>query len=266
MNENKKPFLSVITINYNNIKGLEKTIQSVISQSFKDFEYIVIDGGSNDGSKQYVESQKERIDFWVSERDNGIYNAMNKGVKASNGKYLLFLNSGDILNGNKSLENFINNQDFQGDIIYGDYKFDVGEKIFPDQLTPLYFVRTSLPHQSTFFCQEVFKKIGLYDEKYKIVSDRDFYIRCFLSNQFVFKHIKYPLTVFDLGGLSNNILHQEKHLLECDLMLRDQYGIYYDDYKNMLKLQRDTDQAKKKSIRGIMKRFKNKIKKICLIR
>jgi glycosyltransferase involved in cell wall biosynthesis len=261
-----RPFLSVITINYNNKVGLEKTIQSVLSQTFKDFEYIVIDGGSTDGSKQYIESLNEFIYFWVSESDNGIYNAMNKGIKASQGQYLLFLNSGDVLNGSNSLEDFIRHQDFQGDIVYGDYKFEEGEKIFPDHLTPLFFIRTSLPHQSTLFKREVFDKMGMYDEQYKIVSDRTFYIKCFLSNKFVFKHINYPMTVFDLSGVSNDLSHKEKQVLENERMFQENYGIYYKDYKNMLSLQSQLNQARKESVSGIMKRMLNKIKKVCRIR
>ena len=260
-----KPFLSIITINYNNKTGLEKTMQSVLNQSFKDFEYIVIDGGSNDGSKQYIESNKQSIYFWVSEPDEGIYNAMNKGIASSNGEYLLFLNSGDFLNGDSSLEDFIKNIDFNGDIIYGDYKYENGEKIFPDLLTPLFFVRTSLPHQSTFFKREVFDKMGLYNEQYKIVADRDFYIKCFLSNQFTFKHVQYPLTVFDLAGLSNNVSQQEMHTLEKEKMFKNHYGVYYDDYKNMLALQQEVNNLRKKTIKGIVKRIFIKIKVICRI-
>lgn len=261
-----KPFLSIITINYNNVLGLEKTIQSVLSQTFKNFEYIVIDGGSKDGSKEYIESQKEFIHYWVSEPDTGIYNAMNKGIKSSEGEYLLFLNSGDVLNGINALEDFINHQGFQGDIIYGDYKYEEGGKIFPDRLTPLFFVRTSLPHQSTLFKRAVFDKMGLYDENYKIVSDRAFYIKCFLSNQFIFKHVPYALVVFDLSGVSNDPLHKEKQTLENERMFQEHYRIYYEDYKNMLLLQRELNQARKETVSGIMKRIVNKIKKVCHIR
>ncbi|MBD0726568.1 hypothetical protein B6A10_15450 [Flavobacterium sp. L1I52] len=260
-----KPFLTVITINYNNLLGLEKTIQSVKSQTFKNFEYLVIDGGSKDGSKEYIESQDAFIHYWVSEPDSGIYNAMNKGIKASNGDYLLFLNSGDELNGNSALDDFIKHQRFQGDIIYGDYKYKEGGKIFPDNLTPLFFVRTSLPHQSTLFKREVFDKIGLYDENYKIVSDRAFYIKCFLSNQFVFKHIPYPLAIYDLSGISNDPLYKERQALENERMFQEHYGIYYEDYKNMLLLQSKLNQARKESVSGIMKRIVKKIKKVCRI-
>lgn len=266
MNKPQRPFLSIITINYDNKIGLEKTVESVLCQSFKDFEYIIIDGGSTDGSREYLELQKYSLYYWVSEPDHGLYNAMNKGIKQSNGEYLLFLNSGDILNTEAALEDFIKNKDFYGDIIYGDYKFEKGYKIYPDYLTPLYFIRTSLPHQSTFFKRDVFNQMGYYNEKYKIVSDREFYIKCFLSNKFVFTHIQYLLTVYDLSGISNNSIHIEVQALENEKMFQDQYGIFYEDYKNMIALQLQYNEVKKQTIRGILKRILIKIKKICRIR
>jgi glycosyltransferase involved in cell wall biosynthesis len=91
------PKLSIITINYNNLEGLQRTVESVVNQTWQEFEYIVIDGGSTDGSADFIESQSETIDYWVSEPDKGIYNAMNKGIAKASGEYLLFLNSGDHL-------------------------------------------------------------------------------------------------------------------------------------------------------------------------
>ena len=87
--------LSVITINYNNAEGLAKTMDSVFRQRFSDFEYIVIDGGSTDGSKDLIVNNQDKIAYWCSEKDSGIYNAMNKGIREASGEYLLFLNSGD---------------------------------------------------------------------------------------------------------------------------------------------------------------------------
>nr|WP_315199030.1 glycosyltransferase family 2 protein [uncultured Flavobacterium sp.] len=261
-----QPLLSIITINYNNVKGLETTIQSVIFQTYQNFEYLIVDGDSNDGSKEIANRYSANIDYYISEIDTGIFNAMNKGIKVSKGEYLLFLNSGDVLNGSNALESFIEHQDFQGDIVYGDYKFERGGKVYPDNLTPLFFVRSSLPHQSTFFNREVFDKMGLYDEQYKIVADRAFYIKCFLSNQFVFKHINYPLTVFDLSGVSNDPLHKEKQLVENERMFQEYYGLYFEDYKRMLRLQSELNQAKRETLLGILRRINNRIKKVCRIR
>lgn len=258
--------LSIITINYNNADGLKKTIQSVISQTYRNFEYIVIDGDSSDNSKNIADQNLSNIDYYRSEKDTGIYNAMNKGIEASKGEYLLFLNSGDSLNGKDALNDFISHNDFHGDIIYGDYKFEKGEKIFPDKLSPLFFMRSSLPHQSTFFKKDVFDKMGLYEENYSIVSDRAFFIKCFLSNQFIFKHINYSLAVYDLSGVSNNPLHAEKQAVENEKMFKEYFGIYFEDYKDMINLQKQLQETQKQTISGIWKRISNKIKKICQIR
>jgi glycosyltransferase involved in cell wall biosynthesis len=261
-----QPFLSIVTINYNNCIGLEKTIASVISQNYLNFEFLVIDGDSTDGSKAILAKYKNRINYSISEPDTGIYNAMNKGVMAAKGQYILFLNSGDLLNGASALEDFINHPDFEGDIIYGDYKFEEGEKVYPDKLSPLFFVRTSLPHQSTFFKREVFEEMGLYEEHYKIVGDRAFFIKCFLSNHFVFKHIPYSLSIYDLSGISNNPIHMDTQASENSKMFQEQYGVFYEDYQRMILLQSQLNQAKRAAISGILKRIINKIKKVCRIR
>lgn len=266
MSKKKKPFLSIITINYNNKIGLEKTLKSVLCQSFQNFEYIIIDGGSTDGSREYLNIHADSLYYWVSERDNGLYNAMNKGIKVANGEYFLFLNSGDFLSTDTALEDFITHEGFCGDIIYGDYKFEQGFKIYPDHLTPLHFIRSTLPHQSTFFKGDIFNQVGFYNEKYNIVADREFYIRCFLCNKFVFTHIQYPLTFFDLSGISSNQLFIELQTSENEKMFQDHYGIFYEDYKNMNNLQRQYNELKKHTIRGVIKRFLNKIRKICRIR
>ena len=261
-----KPLLSIITINLNDVNGLEKTINSVINQTFQDFEYIIIDGGSSDKSLELINRNKERINYWVSEKDSGVFNAMNKGIKVANGTYLLFLNSGDVLNGTSALQDFISSPDFHGDIIYGNYKFQDGNKVYPDRLSPLFFIKSSLPHQSTFFKKQVFDRMGYYNEDYKIVSDRAFYIKCFLSNQFIFKHINYFLTVFDLSGISNDSNYSFKKREEDNAVFKEYYGLFYDDYKAMISLQHQLNRAKRETVKGIFIRIVNKIKHLCRIR
>ena len=98
--------LSIITINYNHKEGLLKTIKSVVNQTYHDIEYIVIDGGSTDGSKEYIESKQEYINQWVSEKDHGVYNAMNKAIRMAQGEYCIFMNSGDHFFSSQSLESW----------------------------------------------------------------------------------------------------------------------------------------------------------------
>lgn len=253
-------FLSIITINYNNANGLNKTINSVIEQQFKNIEYIIIDGNSSDNSLNIIKKNEHNLAYWISEPDTGIYNAMNKGIKQSSGEYILFLNSGDVLTGVTALQDFINHPSFNGDVIYGDYKFAKGEKIYPDVLTPLFFIKSSLPHQSTFFKKEVFDEMDLYEEHYKIVADRAFYIKCFLSGKFIFNHIKYPLTKYDLTGISNAAEYIALKKKEDEAIFMKYYGLFYKDYKSYLELERELYLAKRSTMEGIIKRIKKRLK------
>jgi len=115
--------LSIISINLNNVAGLQKTIESVWPQTFTDYEYIIIDGGSTDGSIDIIKKYSDKITYWISEKDNGIYHAMNKGIEVAKGDYCLFLNSGDWLVDKKILENVFSNNHSE-DILYGDMMVD----------------------------------------------------------------------------------------------------------------------------------------------
>ncbi len=255
------PRVSIITINYNNANGLKKTIQSVIEQSYSDFEFIVIDGASKDGSTDILIRYKDNIQIILSEEDTGIYNAMNKGIIKSNGTYLLFLNSGDVLTSPTALADFVNHPNFKGDIIYGDYKFEKGQKIYPDHLPPNYFMKTSLPHQSTFFKRSVFDTMGLYDETYKMGADRAFFIKCFENKEITFQHIEYFLTLFDLSGVSNDPQLVAKKKAEDERMFYEFYGSKYDEYKEAVRLEAKRKRAERNSLKGILKRIVNRIKK-----
>ena len=171
---------SIITINYNNKEGLRKTIESVINQSFRDFEYIVIDGGSKDGSLDILHKYNADITYWVSEPDKGIYNAMNKGIIKACGEYLNFMNSGDCFYDNDILRK-LSDSNLDADMIIGkDYWYSpkTGKDfatILPLKLDMFTFYKGSLPHQSTFFKRHLFSNM-LYDESLKVVSDWKFYI------------------------------------------------------------------------------------------
>lgn len=202
------PVISIITINYNNLKGLKRTMNSVLNQTSKDFEYIVIDGGSTDGSAEYIKSHSSKMAFWVSEPDKGIYNAMNKGIQKANGEYLLFLNSGDFLVDDKNiLQRCLEN--LQEDIVAFDCFLErdfkiTGRRTHIAKPTLFYTYCNGLKHQSTFIKKELFGKYGLYNESYKITADYEFWIRTLLHPETTVKGVALPIAVYELGGISGS--------------------------------------------------------------
>lgn len=233
---NKK--LSIITVNLNNKDGLIKTIDSVKSLFYNNYEHIIIDGGSNDGSVEIIkEYHKINKDLkWVSESDKGIFNAMNKGVLKAKGEYCLFLNSGDWL-----IEKDIINKVFQQinneDIIYCDILTDKNEKwIYPNHLSILYFYSNCIGHPSTFHKRELFDNIGLYDESLKITADYDFFIKAIVKNKATYKHIPILLTCFNTDGIS--LTQVDLKELEKNEILKNNFEDDYDDilrYRELLK-------------------------------
>lgn len=146
--------LSIITINLNNKSGLIKTINSVINQEFTDFEWIIIDGASTDGSKQLIEQYTQYITYWISEPDKGIYNAMNKGIKIAKGEYCLFLNSGDYLASKYTLKRvFSHNYTadiFIGNILYNTLPISRRFGFHSDYITCYDIIKGSIAHQASF--------------------------------------------------------------------------------------------------------------------
>jgi len=195
--------LSIITINYNNDSGLLKTIGSVFSQKARDeFEYVVVDGGSKDGSKDTIELNAARIDNWVSEPDKGIYNAMNKGVSMATGDYCLFLNSGDVLHNDNVISDIL-------DYLSGE-DLVIGKIVFLNNMStsvveaPITFNRLyvgSLPHPATFIKTDLLKKYP-YDESLRIVSDWKFFLQTVILDNCSYKIIDNIISDFDCGGIS----------------------------------------------------------------
>lgn len=193
---------SIITINYNNSHGLKQTIESVVSQSFSDYEYIVIDGGSKDGSKDVIEVFADRMAYWVSEPDSGIYNAMNKGVSKATGEYCLFLNSGDVLHSNNVLEQ-IAAGGLDTDLLIGKVRYlNTGQlSSLPDVLTMKHFYSRSLPHPSTFMKRTIFESLH-YDESFRIVSDWKLFIEAVIMRNASYAFSDVVVTDFDTTGIS----------------------------------------------------------------
>lgn len=199
--------LSIITINYNNCVGLKRTIESVLSQTYNNIEYIVIDGNSSDGSGEVIKQNCDRIDYWVSEPDTGIYNAMNKGVRQATGDYCLFLNSGDFLDRDSVIEEFIS-QLSDEDIIMGREKMLPSERIaYVDVKVPLtmmdFFVSCPIPHQACLVRRTLFDN-HLYDEKLRIVADWKFFLQIIVMEGCTYKIVDTVVSDFQEGGVSDD--------------------------------------------------------------
>jgi glycosyltransferase involved in cell wall biosynthesis len=199
--------VSIITINLNNKTGLEKTMLSVFSQTYSDYEYIIVDGGSNDGSKELIENNNSKISRWVSEKDKGIYNAMNKAIKMAQGDYCFFLNSGDYFVNNQVLESIFTSN-FDADVISGNVLKvrDSGKwnrVKSHEQVTLLNLMRHSLPHQGSLIKRELFDTVGYYTENYRIISDWEFFLKALIINKASYRHVELDLAYFILDGISS---------------------------------------------------------------
>lgn len=203
--------ISIITINLNNKDGLLQTLKSVLLQQQKNFEFVVVDGESNDGSIELIENYKSCFDKIVVEKDNGIYHAMNKAIKLVTGKFVLFLNSGDTLVDNQVLFNLTSTlSNTKADIVYCRPNLinDKGERLedgTPVVLSFDYFLLSTLNHQSTFIRRELFTKLGSYDLKYRYVADFEFWIRAFLNDKNCFEYNPTIISNYQLIGVSSKI-------------------------------------------------------------
>ena len=252
--------LSIITVNLNNRDGLQKTIDSVVSQTFKDFEWIVIDGGSTDGSKELIKRYADHFAYWVSEPDKGIYNAMNKGIKVAKGEYLQFLNSGDWLCNETALErSFMHG--FTSDIAYGDLWFCNGETKekyrYPNKLTLKFLYDFSLGHCASFIRKEVIEN-ELYNENFKIVSDWEFFLKQAFKNK-TFEHIDEDVSCFDTNGLSSK--NEQLLLLERDRVIKEIFPtMLVRDYMSMNEMEAKLNEDRiKKVIRYSQKKTYRKL-------
>jgi glycosyltransferase involved in cell wall biosynthesis len=244
--------LSIITINLNNAEGLNKTLKSIDCQTFTDYEQIIIDGGSSDDSVKIINHFSQIIKqhfIWVSEPDNGIYNAQNKGIKRASGEYCLFLNSGDYLVNETVLEQVFTIEPI-ADVIYGNLVVLFNKKIIgiskgKEKITFLDIYSSTIKHQAAFIKKELFEKYGLFDETLRIAADWKFFLKTVGFHDVYLQYIDVNIACFDNNGISNNNpelckVESQKILDQCmptlmqkDYLLLEKYqGIrYIDHYK-----------------------------------
>lgn len=225
--------LSIITINYNNACGLEKTISSIVKLLTPNIEYIVIDGASTDNSIDIIKNYSDKISYWVSEPDSGIYNAMNKGIKESKGEYILFINSGDIIHNSQFISSYISELK-DADIIYCNLKIEGNNinsiKEYPDSLDIKYFLEDTLPHPASFIKRELFHKYGYYNENMKICSDWAFFFRLICFENCTYKYVSSDFSTFYIDGISSNLENREAVWKERRLYIKEELPLLYNLY------------------------------------
>ena len=201
--ESNKTLFSIVTVTYNCASSIQKTIESVICQTNTSYEYIIIDGNSDDDTLTKTTEYKQHITTLISEPDSGIYDAMNKGTTLANGEWILFLNSGDILSDENVLSNvaaYLTKS--TSDIVYGNiYVEKENIRILKVASEPCNKHRMYFCHQSAFVRTEIMKKIG-FDSSLKMSADLMFFKTCYFAH-YKFLHIPIPVVVYDRTGISN---------------------------------------------------------------
>ncbi|MHC0447285.1 glycosyltransferase family 2 protein [Flavobacterium sp. 3-218] len=217
----KRPLISVITVSYNVVNTIEQTILSVINQGFDNYEYIIIDGGSQDGTLEIIKKFEDKITIWVSEPDKGIYDAMNKGVLLAKGEWVNFMNAGDLFANN--ISKLLNEAliDDSHDVIYGDVFIKKNEILSLDKAREIQQLNYSLNfcHQSSFVRREILIKHP-FSLNYKISSDYNLFLNLFI-NGYNFYYIKSAISIFEYGGISSNA--SKKYIKERFLIISNSH-------------------------------------------
>lgn len=223
--------LSIITINYNNAQGLEKTLNSVLSQTNTQVEHVIVDGASIDNAVEVIQQYEKDATargikvVWVSEKDKGIYNAMNKGIKMASGEYIQILNSGDCL----ASETVVNDmlvalkEKEYPEILYGNMLKTVDWKTYQrdncganSEYTPnsfLYFYNGTLNHDCAYIKRSLFEQFGYYNENMKICSDWEWYVRAIVLGNIPPIYVNIDVTIFDMNGVSESA-GKNKHIIQ----------------------------------------------------
>lgn len=219
------PKITIVTVVFNRVATIEQTISSVVNQTYPNLEYIVIDGGSNDGTVELIKKYEKSIAWWVSEKDGGIYDAMNKGVRASTGDYIEFIGSDDCLCSYDIVAKVAEKMDDETDIIsFPVYVVDEGyctERIFDNSFAvdKKTYHGGMIPHPGMFTRRELLQKYP-FDIKYKMVSDYKFFLLCYYDDTVKFKFVDFPVVYFSHDGISSRTdTTQEKLWMYSELGL-----------------------------------------------
>ena len=234
MNPKKNlPLVTIITIVHNNVKTIRTAIQSVAHQSYENIEHIVIDNCSNDGTLEAIYQQENDISLIISEPDDGIYHALNKGIKLANGEIVGFLNSDDVLKNRNTITTIVQNLiDGGNEAVYGDLQYFSKQR--PNQITRSWksnnytskkFLQWWMPPHPTFYTyKDTYFKYGFFDVSYKISSDYDMMLRLLYEKKIKAKYIPEVLVKMQRGGVSNQNLRSIMLKSKEDFLIMKKYN------------------------------------------
>ena len=240
------PLFSIITVSYNAKESIEDTINSIVNQTYSNFEYIIVDGGSTDGTLDIIRKYEDKISYWISEPDNGIYDAMNKGLAICKGELINFMNSVDLFYNDHVLVDIYRYCDFKKfHILYGKTVVkETGRVIVPPlKIRKKYFLLDTICHQSIFFNRSIFMDLGTYSLDYKIIADRDLLLKSII-NEKRFLYVDVVVSLWESLGFSGNNLklfkNEEKLLVNRNFNTVEIYFIRinykFRQFLNKLKL------------------------------
>ena len=208
--------VSVITVSFNAEKTIEESIKSVLAQTYENIEYIIIDGGSTDSTSDIIEKYRDKFSYFISEPDPGLFNAMNKCIKASTGNILYFLNTNDYIFDEKVIEDVVKFfKKTKAKMVFGDMSFieDNGlekeRRIYSD-VDKLFFINECICHQGVFYKREIFDICGFYNEKYRLTADYDLNFKVIMKYNLKTRYFNRTIAKFTLGGQSNS--HNDENL------------------------------------------------------
>lgn len=242
------PFFSIILPVFNAKNTIESCINSILSQNFKDYELIILDACSTDGTLKLINRliDKNKNVKLISEKDKGVYDAMNRGIELSRGEWLYFIGSDDKLHNKNTLNEIFNNINSNIDFLYGNVYLNISNQIYSGESNINRLIRDgiSICHQSIFYRKSIFDSIGNYNLKYPVHADYDFNVRCFMDQRFRIKYIDTIVCVYNETGLSskknkNDQFHSDLKNIYLNIYLNpselyEEYLLVYKKYHKII--------------------------------
>lgn len=236
--------ISIVTVSYNSVDTIRQTIESVLNQCHADIEYIVIDGGSTDGTVNIIKEYSDKITYWCSEKDDGIYDAMNKGIRRSTGEVIAFMNSDDWYYNNNIFKNIIPCfERLNAEIVYGDFiqiweNEDKDYKYFSvaDKDPNMLYFTLPFCHQAMFMRRSLFDMLGEYNLDYKVAADYEWVLKAYINN-ITFQYIPECICCFRRGGYSQNnqiLSINEYKMIQLSMLPEKYYDRILQEYENKL--------------------------------